>query len=900
VAAACGRSEPASVSSSRKVLPLRPGAAVVLAGGEAHSYRIAAPAGTFVQIGVEQRGIDVAARLLDPSGREMTLVDSPTGPHGTEPLPLVVDVAGFPWLEVQAAAGHGAYAVRIEARRPATEQDRALVAAERAFAQAEARRRTGDGESLRAALARYREVLPRFHALGDRPREVDVLDRMGVVHQALGEADRALVVYRQAAELARGLEDRQRAWRALCGVGIAHRTRGEPELALQRFREALALRPEEDPSAEAGTWDLMGRAYASLGEVEGALDAYQRARAIWQRLGSRGDEGATLANLGRLYAFLGDDRQALAALEQALPRLEAESRERDLDGVLVDLGALHRDAGRVELALQPLRRARQGYLRAGNRRGEAVALNEIGRLHQSAGRRAAAREAYREALAFFHEQGYRHDEAVVLANLGRLFADVGESGQARAAFSRSLLLFQASGNRLGAATAWHGLARVRRTDGDLAGALEESGRALAAIEDMRREPLSLDLRSSFFASRQEAYELHVAILLDLHRRDPRGGHAIRALETVERARARSFLDALARAEPLTPRPPDPARLPEIQAQLAADTVLLEYSLGTERSWLFALTPASAAVFPLPPRARIEGLARQVHGLLAAGDATLGRGAADAALADLSNLLLSPVADRLQGRRVLLVPDGALHSVPFAALPLLSGLEISSLPSASSLVALRRATAGRKPAPGAVAVLADPVFDGRDPRFPPLPHSRAEAEAILALVPASQSLAALGPAASRATVESGALARYRIVHFATHGVLDPERPERSGVMLSDGFLAARDLFRLHLPAELVVLSACQTALGREMPGEGVVGLTRPFFYAGARRVLVSLWPVEDEATAELMRRFYEALLRGGRTPATPAEALRDAQESMRREPAWESPFYWAGFVLQGEP
>jgi CHAT domain-containing protein len=190
-------------------------------------------------------------------------------------------------------------------------------------------------------------------------------------------------------------------------------------------------------------------------------------------------------------------------------------------------------------------------------------------------------------------------------------------------------------------------------------------------------------------------------------------------------------------------------------------------------------------------------------------------------------------------------------------------------------------------------VADAVFEEG---LRPLPFSRAEAEAILAFAPADKRWGALGPAASRDAVLGGGLGRYRIVHFATHGLIDTEHPERSGIALSGGFLEASEIYGLDLPADLVVLSACRTALGRNFRGEGLIGLTRAFQSAGARSVLVSLWEVEDRATAELMRRFYREMLVAGRPPAA---ALRAAQASLRGEPGWRSPYFWAGFVLQGD-
>ncbi|MFN7929518.1 MAG: CHAT domain-containing protein [Blastocatellia bacterium] len=266
-------------------------------------------------------------------------------------------------------------------------------------------------------------------------------------------------------------------------------------------------------------------------------------------------------------------------------------------------------------------------------------------------------------------------------------------------------------------------------------------------------------------------------------------------------------------------------------------------------------------------------------------------------------------------------------------------ELLTLPSASTLAVLRQGLAGRAPAPRTLAVLADPVFSATDERvrgagrpamaaaapltestrawqavaskagqalIPRLPASRAEAEAILALVPAASRKVALDFAANQTLAQSAELGQYRYVHFATHSLLHPTQPQLSGLVLSlvdeagkpqPGFLNTQAIFQLKLPAELVVLSACQTALGKELPGEGLIGLTRGFMYAGAKRVIASLWRVNDDATAELMKTFYQELLKA--SSPTPAAALRTAQLKVSRLPRWRAPYYWAGFVLQGE-
>jgi CHAT domain-containing protein len=379
--------------------------------------------------------------------------------------------------------------------------------------------------------------------------------------------------------------------------------------------------------------------------------------------------------------------------------------------------------------------------------------------------------------------------------------------------------------------------------------------------------------------------------------------------------------------------PRPLTAAEVQKQvLDPNTLLLEYVLADEGSFLWTVTQTSLSIYKLPRRTDVESAARWAYHALS--DAA---GTDNAALAELSRMVLGPVAGQLGSARLVVVADGALHFVPFAALPspgsgkpLVVEHEVVSLPSASTLAEQRRELAGRRTAPRTVAVLADPVFDGSDPRvsggrhtirpneqltrsaaetgfggFPRLSASRREADGIAALAPPGRSLEALDFDASRATATSDALSQYRIVHFATHGLLNAQHPELSGIVLSlvnrkgepdNGFLQAHEMYNLKLGADLVVMSACQTALGKEVQGEGLVGLTRGLMYAGAARVVASLWRVPDVATAELMKRFYKGMLVDGLRPAA---ALRQAQVSIWQDGRWARPYYWAAFTMQGD-
>ena len=208
--------------------------------------------------------------------------------------------------------------------------------------------------------------------------------------------------------------------------------------------------------------------------------------------------------------------------------------------------------------------------------------------------------------------------------------------------------------------------------------------------------------------------------------------------------------------------------------------------------------------------------------------------------------------------------------------------------------------------GALVVASVAVVSGQAPKTPPgVMFDTPEADRILAVAPAGSNLRAVDFRANRSIATSGELSNYRYVHFATHGYLDTSRAGLSAIVLSlvdeqgkpqDGFLRTHDIYNLKLPAELVVLSACETGLGKDVKGEGLEGLMRGFMYAGARRVVVSLWNVNDKATAGLMQQLYVGMLKNKKTPAA---ALRAAQIEMLKVKQWQSPYYWAAFVMQGE-
>jgi CHAT domain-containing protein len=403
-----------------------------------------------------------------------------------------------------------------------------------------------------------------------------------------------------------------------------------------------------------------------------------------------------------------------------------------------------------------------------------------------------------------------------------------------------------------------------------------------------------------------------------------------------------------------------------QRAVGRDTVLLWFAMEDEQSALWLATSETLARFDLPGRPALEALARQVHRLASQSRRLGAAGQTAIALEHASDVLLGPAAGMLAGsRRLVIVADGALRLVPFAALPaphltstrapglqtpeareslpLLTEHEIVQLSSARipSLLRASPAVSPRARADqGLLAVVAAPVLRAGDPRLGgrgsaspdlgegrherdgralsvpgtfeeptlqlgELPYAAHEARAILDLAAGSRNLMATGFAASRELVLSGALAEYRILHFATHGLVEQGEQGGAALVLSrfdeagrprDALLRSRDVLDLALTADLVVLSACSSPANRGAAWSGEE-LSEAFLSAGAARVLASLWAVDDQAGAELMRHFYRGLLHRGLAPAA---ALREAQLALRAVPRWRPPFYWAGLVLQGDP
>lgn len=959
VLAACrGADPPGDAGGDWPAEELRTGGgpvAAALGPKEVHRYRLPLQKGFLLRLVVDQQGIDAAVSLEDPAGRTVLKADRRINDRGLELVLAVTGTAGVHTLAVQGleGSGPGRYEARVEALRPASPADRRSAHAYRIFREAEDLRKANPEK----AVELWTEARVLWRELGETALEAEALARLARHHNENGERPRAAEEFRQAAAgFKRAGSPR---WEAIArnGLGAVLVNLGRLQEAEEQYTAALSLaRQVKDPRAQATILQGLGQILQNQGELQKALDLYAEALELFPR----GDpvRANTLHQLGVLHArFLHDERRGGERLLEALeawPPEQSKWKARTLS----QLGRLSQENGRPDEARRFYEEALALLPQETDPCARAVVLARLARVE--------------EALHIFESKTCLRSEPTVHLLAARLAEERGDSAGGLAGYRRSEKLFKDLGDRMGVAESLAGVARNARALGDLRTAREANRRALDILEGVRPTVLSEDLRISFFSGARAAFDFQIDLLLELGAEEDawataeegrsralqdllaeagaglRGDAApplaareqalqreLNALETRRLAMSESKqeeLEALREAiddkvaelaslrgeirrqsrNNASLARPGPVSLAAARRELLdGDTVLLEYRLGEPESTVWAVTRDRLAAFRLPPRSEIEPHARKAVSRLKSRDWPRFN---PQALCDLGRRLLGPVEPFLSHRRVVVVADGALEALPFAALPLPSrnkdcreipvlvkDHEVVSLPSVATLLTQRRVLARRPPAPGWLAVVADPSYVSRRA----LPASAEEAKAIVKGLPGGKVLRVTGAAASRETVRGGALRGFRILHVATHGSHNADQPLLSSLALAEidargrpvaqATLPAHEIYGLDLPAELVVLSACETALGREVPGEGLIsGLPRAFLYAGAARVLVSLWKVEDRRTRDLMVLFYQGLF-DRKLP--PDRALAEAQRALRREGL--PPRDWAGFILLGD-
>jgi CHAT domain-containing protein len=835
-------------------------------------------------------------------------------------------------------------------------------------------------------LKSYQEALDIFSKSGDRRAQAHILTFIALVYFDMGDYPRALEYVRERA-LPMWEQERDPWGQALAfrEIALVYTNMGESQKALDFQRQARALfHTIGDRQDEALCMNGMGYLLIGMNDLDQALDLYTQSERVFRSTGDRFAESIALARIGKIHECRHEDRQALDYYRRWFAILEELKQYRDEAYFWKWSGNIYMHSD-LQKALSCYQKALQIGRKANDPRGEAETLDGFGTIYYRMRKNEEALDCFRKALDLRRKFTDREGESLTLYNISRTERDMGRLAEARGHVRQALDITESLRTNVlspDLRASYFALVRNRYelyTDilmrsPDAGGAEDFLRAAFESSENSRSRSLlevlaesRVDIKAGVDPTllQREKELLHAMEVKEQARIDrlSRGqeeeAENIEGELTVLSADYEAIQDSIKAASPkyaaLTH--PLPLTLKQIQQRvLDPDTLLLEYSLGDERSFMWAVTESEIKGYTLPPRKVIEQLAKIVQESLGISRPNpLQEPSYWDKAQQFSQMLLGPAISMFHHRRIVVVADGALQYIPFGALPVPRELapgatgspvpmvaehEVVNLPSASTLAVLRDEMSGRKPAPRSVAVFANPVFDKGDSRLhasahqsrpeagpdlvdlkrgllgaqrprdelnlAPLAATQDEAEAIEKLVPdKNDRMIAVGLAATREAAMSASLAQYRIIHFATHGLFDSSHPDRAGIVLSmfdehgaprNGVLSLRDIYNLNLPAELVVLSACNTALGKDIDGEGLVGLTRGFMYAGAPRVVASLWTVDDTASAELMTRFYKKILK---EKLPPSAALRAAQVEMWKETTWKSPSYWAAFVLQGE-
>jgi tetratricopeptide (TPR) repeat protein len=746
-----------------------------------------------------------------------------------------------------------------------------------------------------------------------------LLANMGSVHAILGGSDKALALLREAIVCFEAAADRRSLAAALGNLGNALAARGELAAALAAQERALQIKEEiGDVVGASTTLGNLGNLHHRLNDPERAIASVERAVKLKRDLGDRLGASIALANLGGMLAARGDGTAAEPYLRRAVVLAEEVGDRAALGRALSALASSRHAVGKHAEALEQHERALTLLRAVGDRPGAAMELGSIAQAHHALGRTDKAIEGIDRAVKEAEQSNALSLLATTLGLSVRWRLEAGDSARALADGRRALGVLD--GTLVGLGDQQGSVAREQYAPvlaAAVAAALEtgssddayrflEAGRARSLLEALggRLAIREAMVPTALRVAETEARIAEARALGAYHRAVAAGGlkearDRLTELDAergrVEAVVARIEREAKAAAGLAYPRTPG---LPELKDSLAAGEALVLYGSTLDRLVALVVTRQGARSLWLPRKDEVAAACASLHETLS--DAA---GAMDAAKAEVGVVRLL-VADSLAlgdaVDRVLVSPCGEVAYAPFALL--FPGRDVAYVPSATTLHLLgeRSARSGE----GTLA-LGDPDYDAvggaqRADTRSRLPETAVEAKAIGDLVLLGRDATKDGFAKALA-----ARGRWRAVHFACHGLVDPDRPMLSALALTptatdDGLLACRDVVRTTLDADLVCLSACETAKGKVL-GEGVLGFSRAFMLAGTPRVLCSLWKVDDEATRALMVKFYDLWNPKDGKPGLPtATALKQAQEFVRSHEKWKHPYYWAAWVLWGLP
>jgi CHAT domain-containing protein len=756
-------------------------------------------------------------------------------------------------------------------------------------------------DDYEVALEYARKALAIYESLGLRRGVALALERFSHIYRALGDHRRALNAAQRSLRLSEEEKNRRGTVQALSELANIYGSQNNSEQALAHTERALTIASELGDRILTATLRHDAAAdYLQLGNYKRALEIYQQLLKQTEGFGDRGGAAMVRDQIGKVFAAQGEYAEALNYFKQSLAGVEAANMKQHATAVVLnDISRVYLAQKRYEEALPTAERSI--VLSRQSRRQLDIwwALTLLGQCQLGLNRITEARQSFSEAVSI--GERLRLQAAGGIEERQRYF-----EGRLRA---------------------HHGLLEVlvKENKADEALVIGERAKARGLLDMLLHGEINVQ-KAMTAEEREQEKRLKFELtqlnkrLLQMTQSDGRQTEIEAQLEKA-RLKYEAFQNSLYAAHPelKVQRGEAPSiNASELASLVPTDTTVLEYVVTDDHTYLFAITKSRAAgtdvqVFTLPIKQ--EELATQTEAFrlqLARRDLGFRSSAAK-----LYELLLKPAETQLRGKsKLVIVPDQTLWDLPFQAL--LTGanryvIEQSSISYAPSLTVLREMTKRRENRSDSLTLLAlgnpgrKPVtitrasFVTRDNRADPLPEAEQEVKILRQLYGPTNSKVYVGSEAREDVVKSEA-SRARILHFATHGMLNNASPMYSSLELvpgganEDGLLEAWELMQLDLNAELAVLSACETARGRIGPGEGIIGMSWAMFIAGVPSVVVSQWKVEAAGTRDLMVNFHRDLI-GGR--GTKSEALRQASLKLMKNPETSHPFYWAGFVLVGD-
>lgn len=909
-------------------------------GGETQVFSVLLSKDQTARVEIVQNGIDVSLTAINPEGVQFIETETPSGLFGNDLILVTAEKTGEYKVTVNPANPRsklGKYTISLAEIRPTVTEDFEInkvakeitkLAEETYYAKSR-----GTVEGRHEALAKWDKIIELSKIKKDKVWKGIALTAKGLLYETLGDLQNCLEVHLQSLQIWQELGNRQYEGASVNNIGTVYGDLGEHEKAIQNFNRAIEIQRELGNLESEGIYlNNIAYSYSQLKNYDEAEKFYRRALELKRdNTSERGQRSlaATINNLGKTLVLKGDFQKGIEFLQQSLELRQKLDDRWGVANSLLNLGKAQTDFGYKTEGFKNILEANKRAAELGDRQMEAQTFYLLAVAESERQNFDKAIENVRKGLELIEKI---RGELVGSQTRYAYFSTVQDFYE----LYTDLLVtnFQKTKDKTFALKALE---------------MSERSRSRSLIELLQeakvdfKQGINADLLEKLRESQDELNEKYIARQRVLSGK-PKAEEVAEINNQIINLNA-NIQDLQTRIKRENPKYSDLTEgktisAAQIQKLLDNDTVLLEYKLGEKRSFLWTVTKSSVEIFTLPSRQIIEEKARNFYNLI--NENNISRQTELQKLSkELSEILFSPFNSNISGKRLAIVSDGFLQYTPFQALRnpvspdkfLADNYEIVILPSASVLAQLRENNVRKNVHSKTIAIFADPVFDLKDARvsnrsnsenlkqmaelkqvmrdfnfgenLPRLLFSRQEARNISNILGENQSDVSIDFDASVKNLENSDLSEYKILHFATHGFLNTSRPEFSGLVFSlydkngqkqDGFLSLNDIYNLEVSSDLVVLSACQTALGKEVRGEGLIGLSRGFLFAGSKSIVASLWKVDDSATAEFMKLFYRNLLEK-KLPAT--SALQQAKLEMKKIPRYKSPFYWSAFTLLGD-